>query len=694
MKRWPTALIALALFPALVGARAAPDAPRRADWIASWGTSQMVADGDNALPAIPADGITLRQVVRLSAGGRQVRVRLSNMFGKQPLVVAAAHLARPLAPGTARTDAGVPLTFSGRPGTTIPAGAELYSDPVTMPVAPGADLAISLHLPAAPAPQTGHPGSRATSFTLPGAHVADPVLAGAATLTHWYVIADVEVSDPASAGTVVTIGDSITDGYGVLPNTNTRWSDVLAQRLRGNASTRTIGVVNAGIGGNRILLDGLGPNLLARFDRDVIARTGVRWAIVLEGVNDLGVLTREAPATPAQHAALVADVTAAYRQMADRAHAHGIRLIGGTITPLIGNDYYHAGPETEADRQAINRFIRTSGTFDAVIDFDRIVRDPARPDRLAPAFDSGDHLHPSPAGYRTMGEAVPLTLFAASASAARGKAPPPTIALTFDDIPSHGPLPPGETRVGVIRAITTALSRAKAPAFGFLNAVSDLDDADSRRASEAWRAAGLPLGNHTYSHPNLDEVGPVNYAADIAKNEPPLAKLARGTDWHWFRYPYLSEGTAPAAREAIRADLRRRGYRIAAVTMSFSDYEWNEPYAACAARHDSAAIAKLDASFLAGARTGALAARERAQTQLGRDVPYILLMHVGAMDARMLPRLLALYRSMGFRFTTLAAAQADPYYASANDLSLPGPTASLGGLSTMHLAKPPAGLCT
>ncbi|GGE81517.1 GDSL-type esterase/lipase family protein [Sphingomonas prati] len=693
MKRWSTALVAIALFPALVGARAAPDAPRRSDWIASWGTSQMVADGDNALPAIPAEGVTLRQVVRLSTGGRQVRVRLSNAFGKQPLVVAAAHLARPLALGTARTDAGVLLAFSGRPGATIPAGAELYSDPVTMPVAPGADLAISLHLPAAPTPQTGHPGSRANSFTLPGAHVADPVLAGAATLTHWYVIADVEVSDPASAGTVVTIGDSITDGYGVLPNTNARWSDVLAQRLRGNASTRTIGVVNAGIGGNRVLLDGLGPNLLARFDRDVIARTGVRWAIVLEGVNDLGVLTREAPATPAQHAALVAGVTAAYRQMADRAHAHGIRLIGGTITPLMGNEYYHPGPETEADRQAINRFIRTSDTFDAVIDFDRIVRDPVRPDRLAPAFDSGDHLHPSPAGYRAMGEAVPLTLFATSVSATRTKASPPSIALTFDDIPSHGPLPPGETRVGVIRAITAALSRAKAPAFGFLNAASNRD-ADTASATAAWRAAGLPLGNHSYSHPNLDAVGPVRFAADIAQNEAPLAAAAGTTDWHWFRYPFLSEGATPAVRDAIRTDLRTRGYRAAAVTMSFDDYAWNAPYAACATRHDSAAIAKLDASFLAGARTAALSARARAQTQLGRDVPYVLLMHVGAMDARMLPRLLALYRSMGFRFTTLAAAQADPYYAAANDLSLPGPTLSLAGPSTMPPARPPAGLCT
>jgi lysophospholipase L1-like esterase len=159
------------------------------------------------------------------------------------------------------------------------------------------------------------------------------------------------------------------------------------------------------------LLDGLGPNLVARFDRDVIARSGVGWAILLEGVNDLGVLTRDAPASPEDHAALVAQLTAGFRQLADRAHAHGIKIIGGTVMPFGGNDYYHPDAALEADRQAVNSFIRNSGVFDAVIDFDRVMRDPRRPDRLAPAFDSGDHLHPSEAGYRAMGAAVPLALF-------------------------------------------------------------------------------------------------------------------------------------------------------------------------------------------------------------------------------------------------------------------------------------------
>jgi lysophospholipase L1-like esterase len=408
---WKVAIAAAAL---LFASGAAEARSNEARWIASWGSAQMVPEGENALPADAASAITLRQVVRISAGGTQFRVRLSNRFGTRPLPIGAAHLAAAAKPGTPAIGAGAPLTFAGRRDAVIPAGAELYSDPVALSFAPGADLAISLYLPETPEPQTGHPGARATSFLLSGNHVAEPDLPGARTTTRWYVIADVEVAAPANAGTVVAIGDSITDGYGVMPERNTRWTDVFAQRLRSQPATRNIGVVNAGIGGNRVLLDGLGPNLMARFDRDVIARSGVRWAIVLEGINDLGTLTRDAPATPEQHQALVQQVTAAFRELAARAHAHGIKLIGGTVMPFGGNSYYHPAPELEAARQAINSFIRTSGTFDAVIDFDQLMRDPAHPDRLAPALDSGDHLHPSEAGYRKMGEAIPLNLFTQS----------------------------------------------------------------------------------------------------------------------------------------------------------------------------------------------------------------------------------------------------------------------------------------
>ncbi|MGA1798957.1 SGNH/GDSL hydrolase family protein [Sphingomonas sp. 4RDLI-65] len=431
MRRWPLALMLSALIVTGAGARdtvpagARDTAPARdTRWIATWGSSQMIVEGDNALPADRAGAITLRQVVRVSAGGERVRIRLSNAFGTRPLAIGGAHLARSVAPGTPRIEGGARLTFSGQNDAVIPAGAEIYSDPIALRVAAGADLAVSLYLPDAASPQTGHPGSRATSFTLAGNAVADATLAGATPTIHWYALADVEVTGAPIAATIAAIGDSITDGYGVKPERNTRWPDVLAQRLRARPATQAIGVVNAGIGGNRVLLDGLGPNLLARFDRDVVARSGVRWAIVLEGVNDLGVLTRDAPATPAQHAALVAQLKAGFMQLVARGHAHGITVIGGTIMPFGGNTYYHPDAANEADRQAINTFIRTSGIFDAVIDFDQVMRDPSHLDRLLPAFDSGDHLHPSETGYRVMGEAVPLALFGAAAGFAIGASAP------------------------------------------------------------------------------------------------------------------------------------------------------------------------------------------------------------------------------------------------------------------------------
>ncbi|WP_445193113.1 GDSL-type esterase/lipase family protein [Sphingomonas sp. Tas61C01] len=690
-KRWPTALAGWLLLVTAADAQHA--SPPAMGWTASWGSAQMIPEGENILPADRAADVTIRQVVRLSAGGDTIRVRLSNAFGTRPLTIGAAHLALATAPGTPAIGRGERVSFAGQKTAVIPAGAEIYSDPVKLAVAPGADLAISLYLADAASPQTSHPGARATSFVLPGEHVSDRRLAGATTTTRWYAIADVEVA--GGAGTLVAIGDSITDGYGVKPERNSRWTDVLATRMRGDPATRGIGLVNAGIGGNRVLLDGLGPNLLARFDRDVIARSGVRWAILLEGVNDLGMLTRDAPVTPAQHAAIVAQVTAGFRQVVARAHTHGIKVTGGTIMPFVGNDYYHAGADTEADRQAINRFIRTAGVFDSVIDFDRIMRDPAHPDRLLPAYDSGDHLHPSEAGYRVMGEAVPLTLFGGAGSGAGVAGAGPEIAITFDDIPVHGPMIAGETRRDVVGRIAAALAAAKVPAFGFLNAsVPAADAADGDAAIAAWRAAGLPIGNHGFTHANLDKVGAAGFTDDILRNEAKLATVAGGADWHWFRYPFLAEGSDPAARDAVRATLKARGYRIAAVTMSFADYNWNEPYVRCVAKRDQVGLAKLETAWLADARAAVLSSQGRAKAQLGRDVPYVLLMHVGSFDAHMLPRLLDLYRSLGFRFVPLAQAEADPYYASAIDPALPGPTASLAGSpDPFPLAGPPAGLC-
>lgn len=382
-------------------------------WIGSWASAQIAPDAKNSLATEDYPNATLRQVIRLSIGGDTVRLRLSNAFGTQPLTIAAAHVAVSADLATAKIDPATdrPLTFSGRTTVTIPAGADYWSDPVPLKVAPLTSLAVSLRYEESPSAQTGHPGSRATSYVLPGDHVADADLPGAKTTDHWFQISSVDVAAdkaPRGAGAIVAFGDSITDGYGVQPNTNQRWTDALAQRLK--AAGKPLGVLNLGIGGNRVLRDGLGPNALARFERDVLSQSGVTHLILLEGVNDLGVLTREAPATPEAHKALVEQVTAAYRQMILRAHARGIKVIGATILPYGRSAYYHPGPESEADRQAINAWIRAPGHFDGVIDWDKAMTDPAKPGALLPAYDN-DGLHPNLAGYKAMADAISLGLF-------------------------------------------------------------------------------------------------------------------------------------------------------------------------------------------------------------------------------------------------------------------------------------------
>jgi lysophospholipase L1-like esterase len=356
---------------------------------------------------------TVRQILHLSVGGPALRVHVSNAFGTEELHFTSVHIARPISPSSSVIDPATDraLTFAGNSDVTVPPGAEFVSDTLDYPVPALSDLSVSFHLDAPPARQTGHPGSRATSYFVHGDFVAASNLQDAKHVDHWYQLSEIDVLAPPGATSIVTLGDSITDGHGATTNGNDRWTDVLAQRLQALPNMRSIGVSNQGIGGNHLLTDGLGPNALARFDRDALASAGVRWVILFEGVNDLGSLARNGEVTSQEHNALVKRVLSAYEQIILRAHAHGLRVFGATITPYTGSDYYHPGPLSEADRQAVNAWIRTTRHFDAVIDFDSIVRDPQHPDRLLPAFDCGDHLHPSPAGYRAMGKAVPLNLF-------------------------------------------------------------------------------------------------------------------------------------------------------------------------------------------------------------------------------------------------------------------------------------------
>jgi lysophospholipase L1-like esterase len=680
----------LAVLVLLLGA-AAPPGER---WVTAWATSQMIP-GNNALPNEDLKEATLRQVVRVQIAGNKMRVRLTNAYGTQSLRIGAATIARAANPASARIESAslVPLTFGGAKSVTIPAGADYWSDPITLPVKPGADLAITLYLPDAPAQQTSHPGSRATSYYLHGDHSGDADLPGAKTAERWYQIGAIEVAS-TRASAVVILGDSITDGYGVPANSNARWTDALQLRLRATPALADMAVLNAGIGGNRLLNDGLGPNATARFDREVLSYPGVTHLVIFEGVNDLGTLTRDAPATPEAHAALVEGMIGAYRQMVARARAHGIKVIGATITPYGGSAYYHPDAANEADRAAVNAWIRTPGNFDGLIDLDAAMRDPAAPMKLLKAYDN-DGLHPSVAGYQAMADAVPLSLFSNAVKdkgrvAAAPAEPAPAIAFTFDDLTAHAPLPEGYTRVGIAEQIIAALKAGGAPATGFLNGVQIQNEPASAPVLDKWRAAGLTLGNHGWSHANLDQLSDAQFLSELEKNEPILKAKMGAADWHWFRYPFLSEAAAnPERRARIRKLLADKGYKVATVTMDFSDWAYNNAYARCLAKGDSDAILAMEHAWLGTASVQADRARAMAHALYGRDIPYVLLMHLGAFDAHMMPRLVAMYREKGYRFVSIEEAGKDPYYApEVNPALTPQPQGLNGAMAAKGLQEP------
>jgi lysophospholipase L1-like esterase len=378
-------------------------------WVATWTMSPMPAD---ALPDGENAGFsnqTLREFAHISLGGHRLRIRLSNAYGTASLKVGAAHLALHLRGSSIDPQSDRALSFDGKTSVLIPAGALVLSDPVDLDVAPLADLAISLYLPGSSGPLTWHQlGSQETYISSPGNAVAAPELPGAIVSTSLYLLAGVELIAPRSTGAVAVLGDSITDGYGSTTDANRRWPDQLARRLNSPDGRSAMGILNQGISGNRLLHDVIGPNALARFDRDVLAQPGLTHVIVLEGINDIGLpgyLKHPAEAVGSE------DLIGALAQLIERAHGKGLRIYGATLTPFgdSGEPYYSA--EGEAKRAAVNAWIRTRAAFDAVIDFDRVLRDPAHPTRLSAAFDCGDHLHPNDAGYAAMAAAIDPRLF-------------------------------------------------------------------------------------------------------------------------------------------------------------------------------------------------------------------------------------------------------------------------------------------
>jgi len=409
---WATAQQLIRTPPPVFTPAATQPAPTAPSGLAATSTSAQRGRGPAgaAFRVTTLSNQTVRMVVRSSMGGRRARVKLSNAFGSTPVIVGAAHLARrgtgpSIVSGSDRT-----LTFSGKASVTMMPGVVVVSDPVDIDVPALGDLAISLYV----ASDTGAPTAHATALhttyvSAEGDFAGQSEFPVAGTTQQYYWISSVEVAAPSDAAAIVAFGDSITDGARSTPETNNSWPALLAARLGADKAAANIAVINEGIGGNRLFTDAAGlagVSALARLDRDVFSHPGVKWLMILEGINDIGTL---GAANPPAEPITKDDLIWVLQQVIDRAHAHGIKVIGCTLTPYEGAGY--ARENGEAIRAAVNQWIRTSGAFDAVVDFEAATRDPNNPKRFKPEFDPGDHLHPNDAGYKAMADAVDLSIF-------------------------------------------------------------------------------------------------------------------------------------------------------------------------------------------------------------------------------------------------------------------------------------------
>jgi lysophospholipase L1-like esterase len=373
-------------------------------WVGTWSTAPQLVEPKNMPPEPGLSNNTQRQVVCVSIGGKRLRLKFSNEFSKSPVTMKMVQIAVSKGGSTIDQSTTTALTFNGQHEVTMQPGIDIVSDPVSFDLKPRMEVAITIYFGETSPTVTGHPGSRTTSYLLAGDQTSPNAdFTKAVTTDHWYVVDGIDV-ETTNAAAVAVIGDSITDGRGSGTNKQDRWPDILAIALSKNRNTKPIGVLNLGIGGNCVLRGGLGPTALNRFDHDILKQNGVRWLIIFEGVNDLGSTRDSIAADQVAH-----NLIAAYDRMITEAHAKGIKVFGGTITPINKSFYYKDYRETA--RNAINQWIRTSGHFDGVIDFDKAIRDPNNTSTMLPDAQSGDYLHPNELGYEKLGQAVDTRLF-------------------------------------------------------------------------------------------------------------------------------------------------------------------------------------------------------------------------------------------------------------------------------------------
>ena len=377
---------------------------KNSGWVGTWTTAPQLVEPHNMPPAPVLTDNTIRQIVRVSVGGEEVRLRFSNAFSKSPVEMKLAAIAQVSEGGSIDVSSQKLLKFNKNESVKMTPGGEVFSDPFKFNLKPGSLVAITIHFGKTSPDVTGHPGSRTTSFILPGNNIASADFSGSVKTDHWYVIQSMDVKASKSSKAVAVLGNSITDGRGSGTNKQNRWPDILSARLLANEATKNIGVLNLGIGGNCVVRGGLGPTALERFDRDILSQNNVRWLIILEGINDIGSIK-----TDEQADKIAKELIRAYDEMITKAHAKGILVYGATILPFAKS--FYDTPQRQKARDAVNEWIRNSGKFDAVIDFDKIMRNPYDVITILPDMHDGDFLHPNEAGYRRMGENVDLELF-------------------------------------------------------------------------------------------------------------------------------------------------------------------------------------------------------------------------------------------------------------------------------------------